>query len=129
METVRHSALLIFEECCISVSLLTLLPRQLCCSISPFVDPRTRAKVFFISNNERAEVLGRFMSRDITPMRYGGTYPDGDVALCQRREFVYTPILLQGDGGDDSSDGEGDEFHEVLPPRHFGLGENPGVLW
>ena len=75
--------------------------------------------------------MGRFMSPEITPRRYGGTYPDGqaDIDVCERREFVYQPIRLGegegGEGGGDSSDGEDDEFHEVLHPRHFGLEDSP----
>ena len=78
--------------------------------------------MFFISNAEREEVLRQFMSPETTPRRYGGSYPDDDVGLCERREFVYQPIRLKDGGGDDgSSDSEDEVFHEVLHPRHFGL--------
>ena len=91
--------------------------------ISPWLDPRTKEKVFFLTNGDECErTLRRFIAPEILPACYGGLV-DGDSIPIPNAP---PPPRRDDDDVSSSSDGEEEEFHEALHPRHFGLAELPG---
>ena len=91
--------------------------------ISPWLDPRTKEKVFFLTNGDECErTLRRFIAPEILPACYGGLV-DGDSIPIPNAP----PPPRRDDDVSSSGDGEEEEFHEALHPRHFGLAELPAA--